>query len=143
GINVKRIRIIVFMISSAMAALGGVIFAAQITSVDLSAGGGTILLDAISAAVIGGTSLFGGRGEIKNDLLGAALISAIANGIVTRHRLVRLSCSTMPYRIRLTHSRRPPRRATPSTFPATSRWQPPRAMRTACGARRSAPESCT
>ena len=83
GINVKRIRIIVFMISSAMAALGGVIFAAQITSVDLSAGGGTILLDAISAAVIGGTSLFGGRGEIKNALLGAALISAIANGINT------------------------------------------------------------
>jgi D-xylose transport system permease protein len=83
GINVKRIRIIVFMISSAMAALGGVVFAAQITSVDLSAGGGTILLDAISAAVIGGTSLFGGRGEVKNALLGAALISTIANGINT------------------------------------------------------------
>ena len=71
------------MISSAMAALGGVVFAAQITSVDLSAGGGTILLDAISAAVIGGTSLFGGRGEIKNALLGAALIATIANGINT------------------------------------------------------------
>jgi D-xylose transport system permease protein len=83
GINVKRIRILVFMISSGMAALGGVVFAAQITSVDLSAGGGTILLDAISAAVIGGTSLFGGRGEVKNALLGAALISTIANGINT------------------------------------------------------------
>jgi D-xylose transport system permease protein len=83
GINVKRIRIIVFMISGAMAALGGVVFAAQITSVDLSAGGGTILLDAISAAVIGGTSLFGGRGEVKNALLGAALIATIANGINT------------------------------------------------------------
>jgi D-xylose transport system permease protein len=83
GINVKRIRILVFMISSAMAALGGVVFAAQITSVDLSAGGGTILLDAISAAVIGGASLFGGRGEVKHALFGAALISTIANGIAT------------------------------------------------------------
>jgi D-xylose transport system permease protein len=63
GINVKRIRILVFMISSGMAALGGVVFAARLSSVDLNAGGGTILLDAIAAAVIGGTSLFGGRGE--------------------------------------------------------------------------------
>jgi D-xylose transport system permease protein len=81
GINVKRIRIIVFMISSAMAALGGVVFAARLTSVDLNAGGGTILLDAISAAVIGGTSLFGGRGNVRDAVVGALLISAIANGI--------------------------------------------------------------
>jgi len=81
GINVKRIRIMVFMICSAMAALGGVVFAARLTSVDLNAGGGTILLDAISAAVIGGTSLFGGRGNIRDAVVGALLISAIANGI--------------------------------------------------------------
>ena len=81
GINVPRIRILVFMISSAMAALGGVIFASRLNSVDLNAGGGTILLDAISAAVIGGTSLFGGRGEVRSALLGALLISTIANGI--------------------------------------------------------------
>jgi D-xylose transport system permease protein len=81
GINVARIRIIVFMISSAMAALGGVVFAAYLTSVDLNAGGGTILLDAIAAAVIGGTSLFGGRGNIRDAVVGALLISAIANGI--------------------------------------------------------------
>jgi D-xylose transport system permease protein len=81
GINVKRIRIVVFMISSAMAALGGVVFAARLTSVDLNAGGGTILLDAISAAVIGGTSLFGGRGNVRDAVVGALLISAIANGI--------------------------------------------------------------
>jgi D-xylose transport system permease protein len=74
---------IVFMISSAMAALGGVVFAARLSSVDLNAGGGTILLDAISAAVIGGTSLFGGRGEIRNALMGSLLIAAIANGINT------------------------------------------------------------
>ncbi|TMK78151.1 MAG: ABC transporter permease [Actinobacteria bacterium] len=81
GIAVKRIRILVFMISSAMAALGGVVFAARLTSVDLNAGGGTILLDAISAAVIGGTSLFGGRGNIRDGVVGALLISAIANGL--------------------------------------------------------------
>jgi len=81
GINVKRIKVLVFMISSGMAALGGVVFAARLSSVDLNAGGGTILLDAISAAVIGGTSLFGGRGEVRNALYGALLISAIANGI--------------------------------------------------------------
>jgi D-xylose transport system permease protein len=81
GINVARIRILVFMISSVMAAVGGIIFAARLSSVDLNAGGGTILLDAIAAAVIGGTSLYGGRGSVKGALLGAAVIATIANGI--------------------------------------------------------------
>jgi len=81
GISVTRIRVIVFMISSGMAALGGVVFAARLSSVDLNAGGGTILLDAISAAVIGGVSLFGGRGEVRAALFGSLLIAAIANGI--------------------------------------------------------------
>ena len=81
GINVRRIRLIVFMISSGMAAVGGIIFAARLRSVDLNAGGGTILLDAISAAVIGGVSLFGGRGEVRNALMGSLLIAAIASGI--------------------------------------------------------------
>src|SRR5205823_9644351 len=66
GINVARIRIIVFMISGAMAGVGGVLLAARLNSVDLNVGGGTLLLDAISAAVIGGTSLFGGRGEVRS-----------------------------------------------------------------------------
>jgi D-xylose transport system permease protein len=81
GINVARIRIVVFMISGAMAALGGVVAAARLNSVDLNAGGGTLLLDAIAAAVIGGTSLFGGRGEVKSAFLGALVIATIANGI--------------------------------------------------------------
>jgi D-xylose transport system permease protein len=81
GINVARIRILVFMISGTMAALGGVVFASRLRSVDLSAGGGTILLDAISAAVIGGVSLFGGRGEPKAAVLGALIITMVANGI--------------------------------------------------------------
>jgi len=81
GINVARIRIIVFMISSVMAALGGIAFAARLSSVDLTAGSGTVLLDAISAAVIGGTSLFGGRGYVRSALLGALVIKTIENGL--------------------------------------------------------------
>ena len=81
GINVARIRIVVFMISGAMAGLGGVILAARLSSVAPDQGGGTLLLDAISAAVIGGTSLFGGRGEVRSAMLGAAVIATIANGL--------------------------------------------------------------
>ena len=81
GINVRNIRLIVFMISGAMAGLGGVIFASRLNSVDLNAGGGTILLDAIAAAVIGGTSLFGGRGRVISALMGSLVISTVANGI--------------------------------------------------------------
>ena len=69
------------MISSGMAGLGGVIFASRLSSVDLNAGGGTILLDAIAAAVIGGTSLFGGRGRVISALMGSLVIATVANGI--------------------------------------------------------------
>jgi D-xylose transport system permease protein len=81
GINVPRIRVLVFMISGLMAGLGGVIFAARLNSVDLNAGGSTLLLDAISAAVIGGTSLFGGRGRVISALMGALVISTVGNGL--------------------------------------------------------------
>jgi D-xylose transport system permease protein len=80
GINVKLIRILVFMISGSMAAMGGIIFASRLNSVDLTAGGGTILLDAISAAVIGGVSLFGGRGRVSGALFGGLIIGMISNG---------------------------------------------------------------
>ena len=83
GINVARVRVLVFMISGAMAGLGGVILAARLNSVDLNAGGGTLLIDAIAAAVIGGTSLFGGRGEVRDALFGALVIATIANGLNT------------------------------------------------------------
>ena len=83
GINVARIRILVFMISSAMAAIGGIILAANVNSVDTNFGGGTLLLDAISAAVIGGTSLFGGRGEVRNAFIGGAVIATVSNGLNT------------------------------------------------------------
>jgi len=81
GINVKLIRILVFMISGAMAALGGVILASRLNGVDLNAGGGTLLLDSISAAVIGGVSLFGGRGRVIGALFGGLIIGMVANGI--------------------------------------------------------------
>jgi D-xylose transport system permease protein len=81
GINVKLIRILVFMISGAMAAMGGVILASRLNGIDLTAGGGTILLDSISAAVIGGVSLFGGRGRVSGALFGGLIIGMVANGI--------------------------------------------------------------
>ena len=81
GISVARIRILVFMISGLMAAIGGIILAARLSSVSPDQGGGTLLLDSISAAVIGGTSLFGGRGEVRSAILGAAVISTISNAM--------------------------------------------------------------
>jgi D-xylose transport system permease protein len=83
GISVPRIRILVFMISSAMAAGGGIILAANVNSVDLNFGGGTLLLNSIAAAVIGGVSLFGGRGEVRAAFLGALVIATVSNGLNT------------------------------------------------------------
>jgi D-xylose transport system permease protein len=83
GINVPRIRVIVFMISGAMAAVGGIILAANVNSVDLNFGGGTLLLNSIAAAVIGGVSLFGGRGEVRAAFLGALVIATVSNGLNT------------------------------------------------------------
>ena len=81
GINVARVRILVFMISGIMAGVGGLVLAARLQSVNLNVGGGTLLLDSISAAVIGGVSLFGGRGEVRGALLGSLIIATIANGL--------------------------------------------------------------
>jgi D-xylose transport system permease protein len=81
GINVDRVKIIVFAICSAMAALGGIILASRLRSVDTGAGGGQVLLYSIAAPVIGGTSLFGGRGHIKSAVLGALVIASIDNGL--------------------------------------------------------------
>jgi D-xylose transport system permease protein len=83
GINVARIRIIVFVISGAMAGVGGIINAAYVNSVDLNVGGGSLLLNSIAAAVIGGVSLFGGRGEVRGALLGSLVIMTVSNGLNT------------------------------------------------------------
>jgi D-xylose transport system permease protein len=81
GINVPGIKVFVFAISGGMAAIGGIVLASRLSSVDTSTGGGTILLYSIAAAVIGGTSLFGGRGTIKSAFLGAIVITMIDNGL--------------------------------------------------------------
>ena len=83
GINVPRIRVIVFALSGCMAAIGGIIFAAQVNSVALTFPPGNLLLNAIASAVIGGVSLFGGRGEVRGALLGAILIGTLQNGLNT------------------------------------------------------------
>jgi D-xylose transport system permease protein len=81
GINVDRIKIAVFMIMGFMAGVGGIILASRIRSVATGTGGGNLLLEVIAAAVIGGTSLFGGRGRPVNALLGALVIASVSNGM--------------------------------------------------------------
>jgi D-xylose transport system permease protein len=81
GINVDRIKISCFAICSFMAALGGIVLASRLRSVDTNSGGGQVLLYSIAAAVIGGTSLFGGRGHVKSALLGSLVMISIDNGL--------------------------------------------------------------
>lgn len=81
GIQVDQIRVVVFMISSLMAGVGGIVLASRLRSVDTAAGGGNLLLNSIAAAVIGGTSLFGGSGKVSSAFLGALVIASIENGM--------------------------------------------------------------
>jgi D-xylose transport system permease protein len=81
GIDVDRIKIACFALCSLMAAVGGIILASRLRSVDTNSGGGQILLYSIAAAVIGGTSLFGGRGHMKSAIFGALVIGSIDNGL--------------------------------------------------------------
>ncbi|WP_406333585.1 sugar ABC transporter permease [Streptomyces sp. NBC_00203] len=81
GISVPMVRITVFAISGGFAAVGGMFFAGQTASATLNAGGGNTLMLAIAAAVIGGTSLFGGRGSVWSALLGMLVIQSIQTGL--------------------------------------------------------------
>ncbi|MCB1486585.1 MAG: ABC transporter permease [Bauldia sp.] len=82
GINVDRIRITAFIICGVFAAFGGILGASRLLGVSAqSSGMGTLLLEAITAAVVGGTSLFGGRGSPWSALFGALAITSISNGI--------------------------------------------------------------
>ncbi|MEO5873832.1 MAG: ABC transporter permease [Streptosporangiaceae bacterium] len=81
GIKVDKIRISAFVICSTMAAIGGIVAASRGNSVDPNTGGSDVLLKAVGAAVIGGTSLFGGRGRILDAILGGAVIAVIDNGM--------------------------------------------------------------
>jgi len=82
GMDVKRIRVAAFGIVGFMAAIGGIVGASRYASVSFNAfAGGPLLLEAIGAAVIGGTSLFGGRGSVWNAILGALVIGSLGNGL--------------------------------------------------------------
>jgi D-xylose transport system permease protein len=82
GINVRRVQVSVMMICSMMAAAGGVLAASRLFAVNQSSGASDVLLNAIAAAVIGGTSLFGGRGSAYSALLGILVIQSITNGML-------------------------------------------------------------
>lgn len=81
GISVARIKITCFMLSSSLAAVGGILLASRDGSVSPSTGGAQTLLFAVGAAVIGGTSLFGGKGRVHSAVLGGLVIAVIANGL--------------------------------------------------------------
>jgi D-xylose transport system permease protein len=81
GVAVSRIRISVFVICSGMAAISGVVAASLLQSVQSNAGAGNTLLLAVGAAVIGGTSLFGGRGRMIDAVLGGLVVAVIINGM--------------------------------------------------------------
>lgn len=81
GINVRRIYLSAFMLCSTLAALGGILSASRLASSSQQAGTGDVNLNAIAAAVIGGTSLFGGRGSAWSAVLGIIVIQAISNGL--------------------------------------------------------------
>lgn len=82
GINVKRVQMAVMMIAGTMAAAGGILAASRLFAVNQDSGANDVLLNAIAAAVIGGTSLFGGRGSAYSALLGILVIQSIANGML-------------------------------------------------------------
>ncbi|MFN8123032.1 MAG: ABC transporter permease [Thermoleophilia bacterium] len=81
GINVARIRIICFVACSTLAAVAGILFASRDNSISPSTGGSTTLLLAVGAAVIGGTSLFGGKGRIIDAIIGGLVVGVIQNGL--------------------------------------------------------------
>ena len=81
GISVKAIKIYCFMIGSTLAAVAGVLIASRDNSVSPTTGGAQTLLFAVGAAVIGGTSLFGGKGKVMDAVIGGLVIGVIANGL--------------------------------------------------------------
>jgi D-xylose transport system permease protein len=81
GVNLVRIRTIAFMLCSLTAGIAGVVYASRLRSISTSIDGGTLVLYAVAAAVIGGTSLFGGRGKAIHGVLGGIVIAGIDNGM--------------------------------------------------------------
>ncbi|MGE0217221.1 sugar ABC transporter permease [Mycolicibacterium sp.] len=81
GIDVAKIRGSVFIVSASFAALGAIVYSSKVGSVDPTAGGLNTLLFAVGAAVIGGTSLFGGRGRVSNAVIGGLVLAVVENGL--------------------------------------------------------------
>ena len=81
GINVDRIRITVFTIAAMMAAIGGILAGSRLLAVNQASGAGDLQMDTIAASVIGGTSLFGGVGNVWSALIGSIMIGSISNGM--------------------------------------------------------------
>ncbi|MET0928175.1 MAG: ABC transporter permease, partial [Aeromicrobium sp.] len=81
GISVGKIRVSVYVMCSSMAAISGIVAASYVGKVSTSSGGGNTLLYAVGAAVIGGTSLFGGKGKASDAVIGGLVIATIANGL--------------------------------------------------------------
>ncbi|HEY4024333.1 MAG TPA: ABC transporter permease [Pseudonocardiaceae bacterium] len=81
GVDVDKIRMSVFVICSSLAAVGAIVYSSKIGSVSGGAGAGNELLFAVGAAVIGGTSLFGGRGRVRDAVIGGAVLATVNNGL--------------------------------------------------------------
>jgi D-xylose transport system permease protein len=81
GINVKRVRTVAFVLCSSLAAVAGMLFASRMNSISPSTGGSSTLLYAVGAAVIGGVSLFGGKGRMRDAILGGLVVAVIDNGM--------------------------------------------------------------
>jgi D-xylose transport system permease protein len=81
GVNLVKIRTIAFMLTGLTAGIAGIVYASRLRSISTSIDGGTLVLYAVAAAVIGGTSLFGGRGKAIHGVLGGIVIAAIDNGM--------------------------------------------------------------
>jgi len=81
GINVARVRTIAFMLCSFTAGLAGLVYMSRLGSMSVGIDGGTLVLYAVASAVIGGASLFGGRGKAVHALLGGVVIGAVYNGL--------------------------------------------------------------
>jgi D-xylose transport system permease protein len=81
GINVRQVKMMCFVICSMLAAVGGIMLASRNNSISPTTGGADTLLYAVGAAVIGGTSLFGGKGQVIDAVLGGLVIAVIINGM--------------------------------------------------------------
>jgi D-xylose transport system permease protein len=81
GVNVSKIRASVFVVSASVAAIGAIVYSSKVASVSGQSGGLNTLLFAVGAAVIGGTSLFGGRGKVVHAVIGGLVLAVVANGL--------------------------------------------------------------